>query len=302
MRYCHLLPSLLTLGTLGLAACGEDPTQPTSVAEPSPGAPELALVPTNTWRTRADMWGLDRSRYAAVNTTNASGQSIVYIIGGRNATGSPTSKVMAYNVSTNSWTVKAPLPVPLDAANGAGVINGKIYISGGCRFPDFCVSVGYSSALYMYDPVTNAWTRKSDMPYGGYGGVTGVIGGKLYVLTTCIATLEPAFLDCDQIRSDNTGSQLARYDPATNQWTKLRQAEGTYHMGAFVGGKFYVARGVLSVAERPLPRRARRVRSGHQPVDQEGAAARCHGVSRGGDARQALRGRCVGALPCRRNQ
>lgn len=110
MSYRPLLPSLLTLSALGLAACGEDTTQPNSAAEPSPGAPEFALV-SNTWRTRADMWGVERSSYAAVNTTNALGQTIVYVIGGRSLAGNPLGNVMAYNVYTNTWTVKAPLPV-----------------------------------------------------------------------------------------------------------------------------------------------------------------------------------------------
>lgn len=252
MRYRHLLPSLLTLGTLGLAACGEDPTQPNTAAEPSPGAPEFALVPTNTWRGRADMWGVDRSRYAAVNTTNALGQTIVYVIGGLSLYGNPLGTVMAYNVYTNSWTVKAPLPVPLYATNGAGAINGKLYISGGCMFPT-CIRNGYSPRLYMYDPATNAWTLKSPMPDGGYGGVTGVLGGKLYVLTTCIEGDAPYFYDCDQLRSDSTGSRLARYDPATNRWTRLRQADATYNMGAFIGGKFYVARATRSTFGPAIP-------------------------------------------------
>ena len=43
----------------------------------------------------------------------------------------PLAKVTAYNVATNTWTDRRPLPVPLAWSNGAGVINGKIYVSGG---------------------------------------------------------------------------------------------------------------------------------------------------------------------------
>jgi N-acetylneuraminic acid mutarotase len=179
--------------------------------------------------------------------------SIVYVIGGRSLAGNPLGNVMAYNVYTNTWTVKAPLPVPLYATNGVGVINGNLYILGGCRFPS-CTRNGYSPALYMYDPTTNAWTRKSDMPeIGGYGGVTGVLGGKLYVLTTCIDVLDPAYYECEMLRTDSTGSRLAVYDPATNRWTRLRQADATYNVGAFIGGKFYVARGVRALPSVVYP-------------------------------------------------
>ena len=37
----------------------------------------------------------------------------------------------AYNVATNTWTFRHRLPKPLAGSNGAGVINGKIYVSGG---------------------------------------------------------------------------------------------------------------------------------------------------------------------------
>ena len=65
--------------------------------------------------------------------TNAAGQSIVYAIGGATVVSPLTllRKVSAYNAATNTWTERRPLPVPLYLSNGAGVINGKIYVSGG---------------------------------------------------------------------------------------------------------------------------------------------------------------------------
>ena len=63
-----------------------------------------------------------------------------------------------------------------------------------------------SSALYVYEPGTNTWTRKQDMPsvlsssgkrqYGGAWGVTGVIAGQLYVLTSCYQEEQPIYNDC----------------------------------------------------------------------------------------------------------
>ena len=73
-----------------------------------------------------ERWGL-----AVADVPNAAGQSILYAIGGQTATGTPLGRVQAYNVATNTWTWKASLPLPLSETNGAGVINGKIYISAG---------------------------------------------------------------------------------------------------------------------------------------------------------------------------
>jgi N-acetylneuraminic acid mutarotase len=167
----------------------------------------------------------DRWDLAVAVVTNAAGQSILYAMAGHNSSGS-LSQVQAYNVATNTWTWKAPMPAPLYFTNGAGVISGKIYISGGEVNPTH-----FSQALYMYDPAKNIWTRKRDMPTGGIGGVTGVINGKLYVLTGCID------MPC----------LFYRYNPVTDQWGTLPipTTQHRFGMGGVIGGKLYVTGGHL---------------------------------------------------------
>lgn len=220
----------LTLGAFALASCREDtfPTEPPLGNDPS-AAPEFALA-ANSWTTRADMPSTERWGLATALVTNTAGQSILYAIGGKTATGGSLSKVMAYNVATNTWTYKASLPIPLFWTNGAGVINGKIYISGG-----LAAYKAYSFYLFMYNPATNTWTRKRDMPNTTFRGVTGVINGKLYVLT-----------GCDQ---EDCGSYelvaFYRYNPATDLWTTLPKptAWHGWGVGGVIGGKFYVTGG-----------------------------------------------------------
>jgi N-acetylneuraminic acid mutarotase len=127
------------------------------------------------------MWGTERRGVATAVVPNAVGQSVLYAVGGQTVTGAPLSRVMAYNAATNSWTLRAPLPVPLMATNGTGVIGGKIYVSGGLRTPD----KGYSDGLYVYDPVADTWATKRYMPTFGLNGVTAAIDGRLYVVTSC---------------------------------------------------------------------------------------------------------------------
>jgi N-acetylneuraminic acid mutarotase len=182
----------------------------------------------------SDRWGL-----TSAVVPNASGQSILYAIGGSSAsfaqpsgptTGALTT-VQAYNASTNSWKLRAPLPLPLYRSNGTGVIDGKIYVSGGRMSGD----KKYVNALFVYDPATNTWTRKHDMPEASWGGVTGVINRKLYVLTCEEAE------DC----SEFSHLTLYRYDPGTDQWTFLSvtPVQLGLPMGGVIGGKLYVTGG-----------------------------------------------------------
>ncbi len=238
MRVRHLWRGVLALSALGFLACGDDTaTGPTRQMEPAPNAPAPAVA-SNTWITRANMWSTERFDFATAVVTNASGQSILYAIGGRTATGAPLGKVMAYNVSTNTWTTKASLPWPLYGTNGAGVLDGKIYISGGC-FQSSCTYSGYSSGLLMYDPATNAWTGKSRMPDMGAWGATGVISGKLYVLSGCYEAPESTnwFDDCD-----DEPANFFVYNRVKDRWSTLPSPTGTHHyaVGGVIQGKFYV--------------------------------------------------------------
>jgi hypothetical protein len=268
MRYHEFRSGLLALGTLALAGCGTDtPTQPSIASQPAGTKPELAVV-RNSWINRARMPGV-RPYLAAATVTNAAGQSIVYAIGGSNfqgciqcwgLVGPPTNTVSAYNVATNTWTSRRPLPVPLEFSNGAAVINGKIYVSGGYT-RSYDNGLLSTRALYRYDPATNTWTRKRDMPeihneYGpgikapGVGGVTGVIGGKLYVVTSCMTTTT---VSGDSVSSEGCviipfapSVLFLRYNPATDRWTTLPApflgGQAPY-AGGVIGGKFYVMQG-----------------------------------------------------------
>jgi hypothetical protein len=249
-----LLPGALALSA-ALAACSETTTEPRA-AVASPAVPAAAII-HNSWLTLANMPSA-RTELATATVTNAAGQSIVYAIGGFNPNGVPLDKVTAYNVATNTWTFRRPLPRPLAQSNGAGVINGRIYVSGG--FNDNTPFPSWS--LYMYDPATNTWTQKRDMPglipnpegsssVVGARGVTGVINGKLYVVSACFGAWEPWGYFENQC-SDLIGPRFFRYDPATDRWTKLAPPfpAATYqemamspYAGGVIDGKFYLMGG-----------------------------------------------------------
>ena len=241
MSYRLLISSLLTLSVLGLAACREETTQPNTALD-QPTIPQLAAA-SNTWLTRRDM-PLDRRGLSAAVVPNAAGQSILYAIGGATPTGSTLGEVRAYNVATNTWTSRPDMPAALWGMNGAGVIKGKIYVSGGLPFDWTKPSKGPRKSLLVYDPGANVWTRKRDMPEVGGLGVTGVIKGKLYVISDCFE-LGSSHLQWGQCWAIPDGrpamTNFFGYDPATDNWVRLPSPKRAfYQSGGVIDGKFYV--------------------------------------------------------------
>jgi len=232
--------ALLALTTLGLAGCGRDelPTHPDAGA---PAIPRAYLTGADTipWLTKAKMPTARRAFVAA------SVNGVVYAIGGaRDSTtqdengydrpiDAPLRTVEAYYPNTTTlvaWRLKAPLPARRARANGASVIAGKIYVSGGRYRKDDADSVAKS--LFVYTPSTNTWEQKADMPAPSFGGVQAVIDGKLYV----VAANPEGGVDANH---------LYRYDPAADSWFELAPAPH-HHWGGVAGaidGKLYVAGG-----------------------------------------------------------
>ena len=249
---------LLLTGSALLAACGDETTQPNPVGDEA--ATTASAVAHDSWLTLANM-PVNRTDLATATVTNAAGQSVVYAIGGvgwGQNPGSPVAKVTAYNVATNVWTSRRPLPKPLALTNGAGVLNGMIYVTGG--YPDIGMNFPWPT-VYVYDPATNIWTRKRDMPtvngepgrqYPAGGGITGVIDGKLYVVSGCYLkdpTYGSLYQYCNPL--------FLRYNPATDRWVILPSPfpPSTYGLttepsiGGVINGKFYVMAGSFETSE-----------------------------------------------------
>ena len=94
---------------------------------------------------------------------------------------------------------------------GASVVNGIIYVIGGQRWLGSQGTVAYwedLSTVEAYDPETDTWTQKADMPTArsiytttAMNGIIYAIGGGLNNETTTVSTVEA-------------------YDPVTDSWTK----------------------------------------------------------------------------------
>lgn len=221
---CFLYSSALgAVALLGLAGCQGSslPSEPQAAvaAQPSPDVAEIS----SPWKAATPMpTGRLGLVAATVNGT-------VYAIGGHSSeVGGPIRTVEAFNPTGTiyvSWKTKAKLPGARVSPSGAAVINGKIYVPGG-RNPNNVVT----KTLYVYNPATDTWATKAEMPVASAYGAAAAINGKLYVFTPYYA---------------GSGPFLHRYDPSTNTWTKRATPlhPHAFPAGGVIDGKFYVAGG-----------------------------------------------------------
>ncbi len=153
------------------------------------------------WRTKASMTTAREDLAVAVVGTK------LYAIGGFN--GAYLDTVEEYDQVTDTWTTKASLPGPR-ANLAAAVVNvggvDKLYAIGG--FGGLSGTIFYSS-VHEYDPATDTWTSKTNMPLERTNLSVGVVNGKIYVFggKSLIGG------------SEQMNKTVWEYDPGTNIWT-----------------------------------------------------------------------------------
>jgi N-acetylneuraminic acid mutarotase len=232
MRYSR--GTFLLCCAIGLSwACGDEssPTQPDT--------PELSPTLSATagsWTSKAPM-----SRGRFWHQVGATNNGLIYAFGGQRAE-DPEGIVRAvevYNPATNTWSTRGDSPGASAQVNGIGLIAGKFYLPGGGG--ETGNGFERNRKLWIYTPFGDKWTLGADLPQESSEGVSGVINGKLYVLTGW-DNLEDGCPDCGPPVSTR---RLFRYNPATNAWVSERSAPNFHVSGAagVINGKFYVAGG-----------------------------------------------------------
>jgi N-acetylneuraminic acid mutarotase len=242
MRYDFPFYPLATISMLALAACSDTttPSQP-DMAGNTPSPTVALATASNTWTRKASILADQYfGGYSVGMAPNATGESIVYVIGGSSADdGSTGYRIEAYNTVTNTWTNKSS-SADAFGLNGVGKIANRLYFSGGADYGSG--SLAYHNTLWAYDYSNDRMIRRANMPVYSGDGVSGVINGKLYVLPgTCSGDNypNPGFCAAEPIR------KLYRYDPSTNTWATKASAPHFHKHGAagVINNKLYVVAG-----------------------------------------------------------
>ncbi len=137
-----------------------------------------------------------------------------------------------------SWTLKAPMHEPR-YMHGVAVVNGKIYAIGGSKIhingkTHFLAAINATEA---YDPATNTWTERAQMPTPRASFATAVYENKIYVIGGHIRLTSSS--------SARLTKMIEVYDPATDTWeTRTGMPTARDELEAnVVDGKIYLIGG-----------------------------------------------------------
>ena len=149
------------------------------------------------------------------------------------------SKVEMYDPETDTWERRADMPTARSAAS-TSVVDGKIYAIGGEQVEKVKAYKGWINkvkdlpTVEMYDPETDTWERKADMPTARAYLSTSVMDGKIYAIGGASIAHEQYRLETVEV-----------YDPATDTWAKARDMNHARSCAALsiVNGEIYAMGG-----------------------------------------------------------
>ncbi|NWW47462.1 KLH34 protein, partial [Pedionomus torquatus] len=125
----------------------------------------------------------------------------VFAIGGRGEDGSLHSSVEVYSIRRDRWTKARELPCKIHG-HASAICKNTIYISGG-KYTD---RDSTSKDLYSLSSLEGPWMKQAPMSIARFGHQMATIREAIF---TFLGLYEPF-------------SEIERYDPGLNQWTRLR--------------------------------------------------------------------------------
>lgn len=137
---------------------------------------------------------------------------LIYVVGGferpsswRIWQSSVSTKVEAYDPTSNRWSSKPDLPIGLHHA-GAAVLNGALYVVGGFTQSDDTIW-NPSDRVFRFDPAGETWTERAPLPTARGGLAVTTFQGKLFAVSGYDGERNPAAVEV--------------YDPALDQWNAV---------------------------------------------------------------------------------
>lgn len=149
------------------------------------------------------------------------------------------STVEMYDPETDTWEGKTNMPTVRSNVS-ISVVDGKIYAIGGSKLKKYQVPRGFGTeseelpTVEMYDPTTDTWTQKTDMPTPRKTK-TCVVDGKIYAIGGWSTDSEQSHLETVEV-----------YDPATDTWAKAQSMNHARCSAAIsvVNGEIYAIGGI----------------------------------------------------------
>ncbi len=159
--------------------------------------------------------------YPVTNAGAAAISGKIYVVGGLSwDTGGLYNTLQIFNPAAGTWSMGANLSVKIHQP-AVVAYGGKLYVFGGNG------EGGVLKSTYVYDPGTNSWSPKADMPMGAaYAGACLYGSNKIWVM--------------GGFATSSFGSEqsiVQEYDPAANSWTskpamiKTRGGQGAVNYG-----------------------------------------------------------------------
>jgi formylglycine-generating enzyme required for sulfatase activity len=129
-----------------------------------------------------------------------------FVFGGRRGYGPTYPDVCRYDVPSDTWTPRSPMPFPVMQA-GVAVHAGRIYVFGGLWYHDEDNREPVFK-LQTYDPATDVWTV-GDMPWKPRGLTAATVEGAAFLFAREIQNQDGSVVP---------NTQVCRYDFASGQW------------------------------------------------------------------------------------
>jgi len=179
------------------------------------------------WRKRADM------PTPRVGLSTAVVNNKIYAVGGTFQWPTVLQTVEMYDPESDTWTARASMPTARYAVSTA-VANDKIYAIGGLTTLNG--ELRALSTVEEYDPATDMWIAKANMPTPRGQVALAVVNEKIYAIGGG---------SIDGILSAVVCSTVEMYDTQTDTWTPRAEmpTPRTFLSASVVNGKIYAIGG-----------------------------------------------------------
>ncbi|KAM7045582.1 kelch-like protein 34 [Molossus nigricans] len=196
--------SVCTAGNFLFVLGGESPSG--SASSPQADGPRVVTAQVHRYDPRFRAWtAVPAMREARAHFwCGAVGEGLL-AVGGLGEGGEALATVEMYDLRWDRWTAAGALPRALHGHAGAVGDCGVVYISGGKAGR----GEGGSSSLrdvYSLGPGERAWSKRAPMGTARFGHHMAALRGAVFAF---LGRYEPF-------------SEIERYDPGTDQWTRLR--------------------------------------------------------------------------------